>query len=76
MTALHILHVEDDKDIRDVTAFALTLDPQVTVTSVASGEAALAALDGGLRPDVVLMDVMMPVLDGPAALARALEGPA
>ena len=25
MTALHILHVEDDKDIRDVTAFALTL---------------------------------------------------
>ncbi|KAK0351690.1 hypothetical protein LTR94_023963 [Friedmanniomyces endolithicus] len=45
----------------------------VTVTSVASGEAALAALDGGLRPDVVLMDVMMPVLDGPAALARIRE---
>lgn len=76
MSVLHILHVEDDRDIRDVTAFALELDPQVTVTSVSSGEAALAALDGGLCPDVILMDVMMPKLDGPATLACIRERPA
>ncbi|MFN4040171.1 MAG: response regulator [Brevundimonas sp.] len=73
MSTLRILHVDDEDDIREVAAFALELDPDITLTSAASGEAALAALDGGLCPDVVLLDVMMPHLDGPGTLARIRE---
>ena len=73
MSALTILHVDDEDDIREVAAFALELDPQITLTSAPSGEAALAALDAGLSPDVILLDVMMPHLDGPGTLARIRE---
>lgn len=76
MTYLKILHVDDEDDIREVAAFALELDPSVVLTSAASGEAALAALDAGLCPDVVLLDVMMPHLDGPGTMARMRERPA
>ncbi|MFE9082906.1 response regulator [Brevundimonas sp. NPDC003935] len=76
MTALNILHVDDEDDIREVAAYALALDPAIVLTSVASGQAALAALDEGLRPDVVLLDVMMPNLDGAGTLARIRERPA
>ena len=73
MTALSILHVDDEDDIREVAAFALELDPDIMVRSAGSGEAALAELDGGFRPDVILLDVMMPHLDGPGTLARIRE---
>lgn len=77
MTApLSLLHVDDEDDIREVVSMALELDPAVTLTSARSGEAALDALRGGLRPDVILLDVMMPRLDGPGTLEqlRRLEG--
>lgn len=73
MTALTVLHVDDEDDIREVAAFAFDLDPEITLTSAASGEAALAALDHGLCPDIILLDVMMPHLDGPGTLTRIRE---
>jgi two-component system OmpR family response regulator len=72
---LSILHVDDEPDIREVAAMALDLDPDVELTSSESGEAALVLLQAGLRPDVILMDVMMPRLDGPGALRRLRELP-
>lgn len=74
-TALTVLHVDDEDDIREVAAFALELDPGISLTSAASGQAALSVLDGGLRPDVILLDVMMPHLDGPGTLGRLRERP-
>ena len=73
---LAILHVDDEPDIREVAAFSLELDPEITLTSAESGEAALGILRGGLRPDVILLDVMMPRLDGPSTLTqlRTLSG--
>ena len=70
MTALTVLHVDDEPDIREVAALSLQLDPEIELVSAGSGKEALARLDDGLRPDVVLLDVMMPELDGPATLAR------
>lgn len=72
---LVILHVDDEADIREVAAMALELDPEVALTSAGSGEAALERLAEGLRPDVILLDVMMPRLDGPGTLRRLRELP-
>ena len=70
MSSLAVLHVDDEPDIREVVALSLDLDPDIVRTTAESGEVALQLLEGGLRPDVILLDVMMPRLDGPGALAR------
>src|SRR5712691_9863524 len=74
MTSHRILHVDDEPDIREIVELSLGLDPGFTVRSCASGDDALAtAVDW--PPDLILCDVMMPVMDGPATLARLRECP-
>lgn len=65
---LKVLHVDDEPDIREVAAMSLAIDPDIDLVSVASGHDALQALNEGLRPDVILLDVMMPGLDGAGTL--------
>jgi CheY-like chemotaxis protein len=72
VTALRILHVDDEPDIREVVKLSLGLDPAFVVRSCDSGGAALAAAADWL-PDLILCDVMMPVMDGPAMLLRLRE---
>jgi CheY-like chemotaxis protein len=74
MTALRLLHVDDEPDIREVVAFSLSLDRTISVRSCASGLEALA-IAADWSPDIILCDVMMPTLDGPATLARLRECP-
>ncbi len=64
-----ILVVEDDGDIRAVATLALERVGGFEVEAYASGPAALEAI-GERRPDLVLLDVMMPEMDGPGVLAR------
>jgi CheY-like chemotaxis protein len=72
MTTLRILHVDDEPDIREVVEISLGLDPGFSTRSCSSGEEALvAAVDW--QPDIILCDVMMPVMDGPATLMRLRE---
>jgi CheY-like chemotaxis protein len=75
MTILRILHVDDEADIRELVQIALSLDPHLVVRSCASGEEAMTQA-AEWRPDLILCDVMMPVMDGPATLARLREHPA
>jgi two-component system OmpR family response regulator len=75
MSRLRLLHVDDEADIREVASLALELDPDIELTSAPSGENALEQLEAGLRPDVILLDVMMPRVDGPGTLARLRELP-
>jgi two-component system, OmpR family, response regulator len=70
-----ILYVEDDPDIRAVGTFALQTVGGLTVQACASGAEALVTM-AAFDPQLLLLDVMMPELDGPATLValRGLDG--
>ncbi len=69
-----VLHVDDDPLMRDVVESSLLLDPTFTVTSCADGSDALAEAAES-PPDLILCDVLMPGMDGPALLERLRENP-
>ena len=70
----HVLCVDDDADILEVARISLELVGGLTVTSLSSGALCLAQA-GDIRPDLILLDVMMPGLDGPATLAAMKTDP-
>jgi DNA-binding response OmpR family regulator len=59
----HVLIVDDAEDDREMYATYLTSIGGCRVTQAANGRDALSAL-AGERPDVVVLDVMLPDLDG------------
>jgi CheY-like chemotaxis protein len=59
----YILVVEDDRDLREILGEALQLEGY-EVVCVEHGAAALRHLETGARPCVILLDLMMPVMDG------------
>jgi CheY-like chemotaxis protein len=63
-----ILYVEDDTDIQTVAQIALELVGGFVLNTCSSGNAALA-MAAGITPDLLLLDVMMPEMDGPTTLA-------
>ena len=63
-----VLVVEDDGDIRDELA-ELIEDSNYRTIRAANGQVALQKLRGGPRPCVILLDLMMPVMDGREFLA-------
>lgn len=70
-----ILIVDDDADIREALVDVLT-DHGYRSHAVAHGAAALAALQGGMRPCLILLDLMMPVMDGLTFRQHQLADPA
>jgi CheY-like chemotaxis protein len=58
-----ILIVEDDADLREMMAQLLTIEG-FRAQTVANGRAALDYLQKGDYPDLILLDLMMPVMDG------------
>jgi CheY-like chemotaxis protein len=69
-----ILYVDDEPDLREVAQISLEIDPQFEVRCSASGADAITALPEW-QPDLVLLDVMMPEMDGPATLERIRQLP-
>jgi two-component system OmpR family response regulator len=74
MRRIRILHVDDDSDIREVVGISLGLDTAFAVRSCASGGEAIAAA-AEWSPELILLDVMMPDMDGPMTLVRLRECP-
>lgn len=70
-----ILHVEDEDDIRQITKLVLEAIGGFEVISCSSGEAALEKVRD-FMPDLILLDVMMPGMDGPATLAALRQSAA
>ena len=69
-----VLVVDDDADIRRLASMSLSRVGGYEVSSVASGSECLEQLAGEL-PDAVVLDVMMPVMDGPATLLGIRDNP-
>ncbi len=72
MNACRLLHVEDEPDIREVVEISLALDPGIVLKSCACGAEALTAA-ADWEPDVILMDMMMPEMDGAETLLHLRE---
>src|SRR5688500_1223534 len=68
-----VLVVDDEEDIRSLVRINLELDGH-EVTTVSSGPEALDWLDVEL-PDVIVLDLMMPGMDGWEVLTRLKTGP-
>jgi two-component system, OmpR family, response regulator len=62
-----ILYVEDEADIRAVARVALQVVGGFTLELCADGAEALRVA-AGFAPDMILLDVMMPGMDGPSTL--------
>jgi CheY-like chemotaxis protein len=75
MSLAKVLLVDDEPDIRRIAQLSLQHVGRLQVVQASSGRAALP-LAVHERPDVILLDVMMPELDGPATFALLQAHPA
>lgn len=70
----HILVVDDDESIREVAQMSLELVGGWTVSTASNGAEAVTKAVAE-QPDAILMDVMMPGMDGPTACRLLSEKP-
>jgi CheY-like chemotaxis protein len=70
-----ILVVDDDRDIRD-SVMEMLEEHGFRTAGAANGLEALAMLRGGPRPALILLDLMMPVMDGRGFREEQLKNPA
>jgi CheY-like chemotaxis protein len=70
-----VLVIEDDVDLRDALTDVLEL-AGFRVTTASDGHTGLAMLRAGLAPDAIVLDLMMPVMDGYAFRAAQRSDPA
>ena len=67
---VRVLVVDDDPDVRAFVRVALGTDPDFLVCGEAANGAEAVNLVSDLRPDVVLLDIRMPVMDGVEAAGK------
>lgn len=64
-----IFYIDDDEDIRTIVEFAFDGESDLALVMCESGQDALTKLQTR-HPDLILLDVMMPLMDGPTTLKR------
>lgn len=71
---MKVLIIDDEDDIRQIARFALNKIANWDVVDSPNAEAGIA-LAVAEKPDAILLDVLMPGMDGPAALAALRKNP-
>jgi CheY-like chemotaxis protein len=71
----HILIIDDEDDIREVAALSLEATAGWNVLTANSGATGMA-MAAREQPDAILMDVMMPGVDGPTTFGYMQQNPA
>jgi CheY-like chemotaxis protein len=74
MSAIRILHVDDEPDIREIVEMSLGLHGDFEVRACACGTDAVATA-AEWSPFLILLDVMMPGMDGPTTLTHLRKNP-
>ncbi|KPL50927.1 chemotaxis protein CheY [Prosthecomicrobium hirschii] len=69
-----ILYADDDEDILSVATLSLEMVGGFTVNTCRSGREAIEEARR-LRPDLIMLDVMMPGMDGPTAMGKIKADP-
>lgn len=72
---MKVLLIDDEEDMRRLGKASLTKLGGMTVREARSGDEGIAVAEAE-RPDVILLDVLMPGLDGPATLDELRRRPA
>jgi len=70
---IKVVIVEDSPVAREFLTYILTSDPAIQVVGIASNGVEALAVVARLRPDVITMDIHMPVMDGFEATRRIME---
>jgi len=68
-TPIRILHIDDEPDIREVVELSLGQEADFVTRSCSSGKEGLD-LAAAWKPDLLLLDLMMPQMGGETTLAR------
>lgn len=71
----HILYIDDEEDIRTVAQMALEMVGGMSVTACCCGRDGLDSARSN-PPQMILLDVMMPDMDGPETFAALRADPA
>src|SRR4051812_10972608 len=71
--AIKVMLVDDSVIVRTMIARALTTNPALEVVATAANGVLAIPLARQFQPDIILLDVEMPEMDGITALPRLLE---
>ena len=69
---MKVLIIDDEEDVRRIAYLSLVHVGHFLVVEASSGEEGLVKARSE-QPDAILLDTMMPVIDGPATLAKLRE---